>query len=128
MKVLIDTHAFLWMVTADTRLSPKASRVLTNGSNELLISAATAWEIMLKWGVGKLKLVGGPTAFLEEQLAENDIRVIPVEPAHVFRIEGLPAIHQDPFDRLLVAQAIEEDVPILTADAAVQRYPVKAIW
>lgn len=116
------------MVTADKRLSPKASKVLTNGSNELLISAATAWEIMLKRGAGKLKLAGGPTAFLEEQLAKNDIRVIPVELAHVFRIEDLRAIHQDPFDRLLVAQAIEEDVPILTADAAIQQYPVKTIW
>ena len=116
------------MVTADKRLSPKARKVLTNGSNELLLSTASAWEIILKWGAGKIKLAGGPTVFLREQLAKNDIRVLPVELAHVFRVEELLPIHRDPFDRLLVAQAIEEDVPILTADETIQRHPAKTIW
>ena len=128
MKVLIDTHTFLWMITADKRLSPKARKVLTTGSNELLLSTASAWEIMLKWGAGKLKLTGGPTVFLREQLAQNGIRILPVELAHVLRVEELLPIHRDPFDRLLVAQAIEEDVPILTADETIQRYPAKTIW
>lgn len=128
MKVLLDTHAFLWWVHDDPRLSPAARRIIADGENILFFSAASAWEIVLKWQLGKLKVRPGAAAFLTKQLSVNRIEALPVLLAHVLHLSKLPARHRDPFDRMLIAQSLVEDLPIVTADPEFQKYPVQTVW
>jgi len=86
------------------------------------------WEIVLKAGAGKLHLRGGPGRFLEREIQRNRLSPLPIQPAHVLRVPSLPAIHKDPFDRLLIAQAQVEKLPLITTDPEITRYPVQVIW
>jgi PIN domain nuclease of toxin-antitoxin system len=126
MKVLLDTHAFLWAIGDEKRLSPKVSRLLL--SAEAWWSVASVWEVLAKVAIGKLLLPQPTGAYLTRKLETNGVRVLPVSLSHVLRIESLPLHHRDPFDRLLIAQSIEEGWPIVTADPWFQRYPVEIIW
>jgi PIN domain nuclease of toxin-antitoxin system len=128
MKYLLDAHAFLWAVTEDERLSPAAAQVFTDTGHELLLSAATIWEILTKVQIGKLPLPLPAGNFIRSQLAANDVHVLPVRFEHVLRLEQIPLHHRDPFDRMLVAQAMEEKLPILSCDPWFEKYPVKVIW
>ena len=128
MKALLDTHAFLWMVTDDERLSRRARKVIADGNNELFLSAAGAWELVLKAQAGKLELDGGAAVFLREELPRNAISLLPIGLPHVLRLAELPPLHRDPFDRLLIAQAQVEGLPVLTADRAIKKYSVRTIW
>ncbi len=128
MNAILDTHAFLWAVTDDRRLSETARAVIADGSNQVFLSAASMWEIVLKAGAGKLHVAGGTERFLEREMRRNRISALPIQPSHVFRIPSLPAIHKDPFDRLLIAQAQVENLPLITADPEIARYPVQVIW
>jgi PIN domain nuclease of toxin-antitoxin system len=128
MRALLDTHVFLWWVTADPRLSPRASDYLTSGANVLLFSVASGWELAIKAGLGRLAVPGGLDSFIPEQLTRNAIDVLPVQMRHALFVASVPALHRDPFDRLLVAQAILEQVPLLTADERLRPYPVETIW
>lgn len=128
MNAILDTHAFLWMVTDDRRLSETAREVITDGANEVFLSAASMWEMVLKAGLGKLHLSGGPARFLAHEIRRNRLSPLAIQPAHVLRVASLPAIHKDPFDRLLIAQAQVENLPLITADPEITRYPVQAIW
>lgn len=128
MKVLLDTHAFLWLVTDDPNLSPRAREIFLSDGNELLVSAVTGFEISVKYSLGKLELTEPPREFMENRLRNNALTHLPVQLHHTYRLAHLPFHHRDPFDRLLVAQALEEDVPLLTADAALSAYEVETIW
>jgi PIN domain nuclease of toxin-antitoxin system len=128
VNAILDTHTFLWMVTDDRRLSETARRVIADGANELFLSAASIWEIVLKAGVGKLQIKGGAARFLEREIQRNRLSMLPIQPAHVFRVPSLPVIHKDLFDRLLIAQAQVESLPLITADPEITRYPVQVIW
>lgn len=129
MRVLLDTHAFLWWITEDPRLSANASRVIADGKNTILFSAASAWEIAIKASLGRLEVAAEDLeSFISEELARNAIEPLPVLITHALHVNTLPHHHRDPFDRLLVAQAQLEQVPILTADQQIARYPVKVIW
>ena len=128
MNAILDTHTFLWMVTDDRRLSETARQVIADGANQLFLSAASIWEIVLKAGAGKLRLQGGPARFLEREIQRNHLSALPIQSAHILRVPSLPAIHKDPFDRLLVAQAQVENLPLITADPELTRYPVQVIW
>ncbi len=128
MKCLLDAHAFLWAVTRNKRLSPAAEEVFTNTGRELLLSAASVWEILTKVQIGKLLLPLPAGSYLRRLLAANDIQVLPVSFEHVLRLEQLPLHHRDPFDRILVAQALEEKLPIVSCDPLLKKYPVKVIW
>lgn len=128
MNAILDTHTFLWMVTDDRRLSETARKVIADGANQLFLSAASMWEIVLKAGTGKLHLKGGPSRFLEHEIQRNRLSPLPIQPAHVLRVPSLPVIHKDPFDRLLIAQAQVENLPLITADPELTRYPVQVIW
>lgn len=127
MKALLDTHAFLWAILDDVRLSRRAQRTFT-GPNELWLSVASLWEILIKVKTGKLPLPQPSGPYLVKKLGENRIEVLPIKLDHVLRIETLAVHHRDPFDRILVAQSIEEKLPLITADPIFERYPVELIW
>jgi len=128
MRVLLDTHVFLWWIADDPQISRTAHDVIQNGSNDLFLSATSAWEMAIKAQIGRLKLPKRPEVFVPEQLARNAITHLPIQLGHALRVASLPPIHDDPFDRLLVAQSQMEEVPILTADPEIARYPIDIIW
>ncbi|MFY9301943.1 MAG: type II toxin-antitoxin system VapC family toxin [Atribacterales bacterium] len=128
MKALLDTHVFLWWITDDQRLSSRVREIIADGTNEILFSAASGWEIAIKTRLGRLQLPDDPKIFIPEQLELNAIEVLPVQIGHALHVYQLPSHHRDPFDHLLIAQAQLEKLPILTADPQISRYPVEVIW
>jgi len=126
MRVLLDTHTFIWAITDERRLSPRARTLIA--SSELWWSVVSLWEAIQKAQVGKLSLPLPAGPFLTGELSSNHVRLLPVSLSHVLRVEELPLHHRDPFDRLLIAQSIEEGWPIITADPWFTRYPVDVIW
>lgn len=128
MKLLLDTHAFLWWVSDDDRLSRRARRALTDEGNEAFFSVVSAWEIVVKTGLGKLRLPETPEKFLLKELERNPFAPLPLHLRHVLRLATLPNLHRDPFDRLLVAQALIEELSIVSGDEQVRRYPAKVVW
>ncbi len=128
MKLLLDTHVFLWLIADDRRLSTTAKRVILDSDSELLLSTASVWEVLLKVQIGKLPLPTPVGIFLQRQFTDNAITSLPLTLEHVLRLENLPMHHRDPFDRILIAQAIAESVPIVTADRQFAKYDVETIW
>jgi len=128
MRVLLDTHAFLWWITEDRRLSARAREVMTDGGNDLLLSAASGWEIAIKASLGRITLPVPIDRFLSEQLQRNGIGTLPIEMSHALRVHAIPLLHRDPFDRLLVAQAQLEKLRILTSDPQIAQYDVETLW
>ncbi|OGQ00812.1 MAG: twitching motility protein PilT [Deltaproteobacteria bacterium RBG_19FT_COMBO_52_11] len=128
MKILLDTHAFLWWITDDQKLSSRAREVISDAENELFFSAASGWEISIKVQLGRLKLPEEPERFIPEQLRLNFIRSLPIQMRHALFVSTLPNHHRDPFDRMLVAQAQLEEMSILSADLQMSRYQVELIW
>ena len=128
MRVPLDTHSFLWFVTADPKLSAPAQRVIVAGSNELLLSVACVWEIAIKVSIGRLPIPEPLDTFIPAQLRINRIGLLPIELRHTLKVASLPLHHRDPFDRLLIAQALAEGLPIVSADPAFDSYPVQRLW
>lgn len=124
MNLLLDTHAFLWAIDNDPRLSQKARDAITDGHNIVFVSAATAWEISIKKAIGKLKVPQGN--YLEE-LRLHRFTPLDITTEHAFAVEGLPQHHKDPFDRLLVAQAQVEKLTLVTRDPRLKAYAVQVI-
>lgn len=128
MNALLDTHAFLWAVTGDRRLSSPARALIEDGENQVFLSAVSMWEIVLKAKAGKLHVEGSVAKMLEEQMRQARISPLAIYPAHVLRVAALPPIHKDPFDRLLVAQAQAENLALVSGDPEIRRYTVQVIW
>ena len=128
MRLLLDTHVFLWWVTDAPELSRRARRAIADSKSECLLSVASCWEMAIKAGLGKLELSGRIDRFLPQQMASNGIRELPVEMRHATRVARLPFHHRDPFDRLLAAQALEEGLSIVSADHIFKRYGLTRIW
>jgi PIN domain nuclease of toxin-antitoxin system len=128
MRLLLDTHAFLWWVSADRRLSRRARGAIANARNQCLVSVASGWEIAIKVSLGKLRIDAALDRFLPEQLAANGFQALAIELKHAARVARLPFHHRDPFDRLLVAQAVEEELSIVTSDPVFAHYGVKRVW
>lgn len=128
MRALLDTHTFLWWITDNPQLSSRVREIIRDGNNELFLSAASGWEIVIKAQLGRLNLPDNLEHFISEQLTINSIYSLPVQMSHALHIFVLPNHHQDPFDRILVAQAQLENLAILTADQQIARYPVEVIW
>lgn len=128
MRALLDTHSYLWWTLDDRRLSEPARSLIADGSNELLVSVASAWELAIKASLGRIAAPEPIDEFLPDSLARNGFRPLAIELAHALRVSRLPTIHGDPFDRLLIAQALVEGVPIVTSDPVITRYDVETIW
>ncbi len=129
MRLLLDTHTFLWWSSEHgARLSERARDLLADGVTGVSFSVASAWEIAIKVGSGRLGLPDTVERYVPDRVRFHGFDMLPIELSHVFRAGTLPPIHRDPFDRLLIAQAQIEGIPILTADPAITRYDVETIW
>lgn len=128
MKLLLDTHVFIWWDSEPDKLSPQALSLCQNQENVLLLSVASVWEMQIKIQLGKLKLQLPLAQVIDGQKQTNGVQVLPVELGHVLALDGLPAFHKDPFDRLLIAQAQMEDAVLISADPTFTQYPVRVVW
>jgi PIN domain nuclease of toxin-antitoxin system len=128
VKLLLDTHAFLWWASGDPRLSSRAAGLISDAENDVFFSAASAWEIVIKSGLGRVRLPDAPKRYLPDRMARHGFAVLPVQMRHAIRVHDLPPLHRDPFDRMLVAQALAEDMALLSGDPHVARYPVTVLW
>jgi PIN domain nuclease of toxin-antitoxin system len=127
MKALLDTHTFLWAISGNEKLSRRAGEIFA-GPSDLWLSVASIWEILIKVRIGKIPLPQPAGAYLVKKLAENRIEILDVSLDHVLRIESLPNHHNDPFDRMLIAQSLEEKLPLVSSDTVLQRYEIELIW
>lgn len=128
MKLLLDTHAFLWFVTSDPQLSETALDLIAEPTNEILISPASYWEIAIKVSLGKYPLSVPFEKFFQEGIDGSDMAILPIEVRHAAVLASLPMHHKDPFDRMIVSQGIAEQIPIVSADAALDAYGVQRLW
>ena len=128
MRVLLDTHTFLWWVTNDSRLSKSVIEVIKDPEVEVLLSVVTPWEMVIKVGIGKLQLTDTPEVLVREQRSRHHFQILPIKLEHVLKVGALPDHHKDPFDRLLIAQSLEENVPLVTDDPLIQRYVLNILW
>jgi PIN domain nuclease of toxin-antitoxin system len=128
VNLLLDTHALLWFIVGSTNLSTKARALIEDEDNPLFISVASLWEMAIKISLGKLTLTQPFESLIAEQLSINSIELMDIKIDHVGQVARLPLHHRDPFDRLLVAQAIVEQMPIVSADAAFDLYSVRRLW
>ena len=131
MRVLLDGPALLWFRLGDARLSDRARRVMQSDDSDLVLSSVTAWEICTKaakTGSGRLDLPLDPALFIRHCVLDLTLEVLPVQLEHVVTAAGLPKLHKDPFDRLLVAQSRLDNLPILTPDNILPRYQVATLW
>ena len=127
MKLLLDTHAFLWFIDDNPRLSARAKGLLESDA-DLLLSVASLWEISIKVSIGRLTLAQPYDIFIPQQLTNNAIEILPISSAHLGVVSTLPFHHRDPFDRLIIAQAMIEQLPIVSIDAAFDAYSAKRLW
>lgn len=127
MRLLLDTHAFLWFIDDNPRLSPFA-KSLFESNNDLLLSTASLWEIAIKSSIRKLTLPQPFEPFVRQQLSVNAIDILQIETAHLHVVSTLPFHHSDPFDRLLIAQALVEELPVVSADVAFGGYSIERLW
>ncbi len=125
---LLDTHTFLWLATEDERLSPTARELVLDPRNDLFLSVTSVWEMAIKKSLGRMELTFPLSRLVAEQLKQLRTSLLEIRREHALLVETLPFHHRDPFDRLLVAQAIEESLPLLSADRQLDAYPVDRVW
>ncbi|MFN6487669.1 MULTISPECIES: type II toxin-antitoxin system VapC family toxin [unclassified Nostoc] len=128
MRVLLDTHAFLWWVTDDPQLSSTSRTIIADSGNILFLSVASVWEIVIKTKSGKLTLPESVEEYIPNRLALNRFESLDIQMTHTLQIATLPNIHRDPFDRILIAQSQVENLPIVTIDQKIAQYSVEIIW
>ena len=128
MSYLLDTHAFIWWAGEPARLSSLAVTLCSNPAHTLLLSIASVWEMQIKFQLGKLHLALPLAEIIKNQQQTNQLEILPVSLAHIWGLAKLPDYHKDPFDRLLIAQAITEGLTLISHDANIARYPVQVAW
>jgi PIN domain nuclease of toxin-antitoxin system len=128
MRVMIDTHIFIWYVQNSQRLNSSVVNLINDGKNDILFSTASVWEMAIKQSTGKLNLGVPYASFIEEQMRLNNMELLPIKLEHLEVVTSLPFHHRDPFDRLLISQALVENIPILSIDVAFDDYPVQRLW
>ncbi len=128
MNILLDTCTFLWVTVGSDELSDAAKDMFVDPGNEVYLSAASCWEISVKWLLGKLHLPEDPGSFLAKQRTQHLIEPLPIAEQAVFHLTKLPRHHKDPFDRILICQAIEHSLVLLTPDPLITQYPVRTAW
>lgn len=128
MRLLLDTHTFLWFIADDSRLSTQARSLIEDAANDIVLSIASVWEMAIKISLGKLSLDTPFATFIPEQLRLNQIDLLGINIEHLSALVSLPFYHRDPFDRLLIAQAIVENIPLIGVDEAFDAYPSVRLW
>jgi PIN domain nuclease of toxin-antitoxin system len=128
VTLLFDTHVLLWFLRDDPQLSAAAKSAIEDPSNRKLVSVASCWELAIKAGLGKLKLGEPAAVLLGREIPRNLFELLPITLAHATLVETLPGHHKDPFDRLLIAQAITEQAPLLSADGQLDAYGIARVW
>lgn len=128
MKLLLDTHAFLWWITGSDRVSHHARDAISDTANEVYVSAASGWELAIKASLGRVALPDDLEGFLSEQLATNGFDVLPIHLRHALGVYRLPDLHRDPFDRMLIAQAIAERMSLVSGDPRIAGYGTDVLW
>ncbi len=128
MKYLIDTHVFKWLDNESNKLSPKVQAIMADRNNQLVLSLVSVWEIQIKVQLGKMNLRTQLNTVIEDQQRINQIELLPVKLEHILYLENLPSHHRDPFDRILIAQAISEGLTLINHDSSFSQYPVKIEW
>src|SRR5262249_47752832 len=128
VRLLLDTHAFLWFITGDAQLSAVAHGLISDPLNDVLISPASYWEVAIKVSMQKYPLTVPFETFIDEGIAGNGFEILPMEVRHAAALAALPFHHKDPFDRMIVAQALVEGIPLVSADALLDAYPIRRLW
>ncbi len=128
MKILLDTCTFLWIITADPQVSAHACELFVDPFNEVWLSGVSSWEISMKYALGRLPLPESPDQLIPSQRELHGIESLPLEEEATFYLTKLPEYHKDPFDRMLVCQAIVRGLTILTPDKLIQQYPARTTW
>jgi len=128
MKYLLDTHAFLWFVSDDSRLSPRARSIIKDRNQEVYFSAASAWEMSIKIRLGRLTIEEELETFIVKQLAENNFSTLSITVLHSLYTSKLPEIHKDPFDRMIIAQSKLENMSLISKDKNIKKYKVPMVW
>lgn len=128
MKLLLDTHAFIWWSDEPEKLSEKVLESCQNDENSLILSIASIWEMQIKIQLGKMRLKHSLRYLIENQQNINNLQILPVTINHIYMLENLPMHHRDPFDRLLICQAMEERLVLVSKDSVFSGYPVSIYW
>ncbi len=128
MKLLIDTSAFLWFLTADKQLSEAAAAAIRSSENDVWLSAVSFWEILVKHHLGRLPLPEPPSSYISKQRKRHGIASLALRERVIAHLPKLPALHKDPFDRMLVCQSLEHRLILVTSDPLVRAYPIKTLW
>ncbi len=128
MRLLLDTHTFLWFIDGNAALSPAARALIEDPANERYMSMASLWEIAIKYSLGRIQLAQPFHIFLPQQLLHNQMEILGITVAHTAAIATLPYQHKDPFDRMIIAQALVESLPVISIDTALDAYGVSRIW
>jgi PIN domain nuclease of toxin-antitoxin system len=128
VKLLLDTHSFLWFIAGDARLSEQGRALIEDSDNEKFVSIASIWEIAIKTSLGKLPLTKPFEQFIPEQIQRNGLDVLGLRVEHAAKVALLPFHHRDPFDRMIVAQSLAEDIAVVSNDAILDDYGIKRLW
>jgi PIN domain nuclease of toxin-antitoxin system len=128
VRLLLDTATFLWVISDAPELSGRARELVVDPENDVYLSAVSAWEIAVKYALGRLPLPDSPERFVPEQRKQQGIEELPLDEESALQLTRLPMLHKDPFDRMLVCQAITQALLILTPDELISQYPVRTVW
>jgi len=128
MNCLLDTHTFLWWDSSQTRLSKHAVELCQSSENTLFLSLASIWELQIKVLSGKLAIRLPLSVLVQEQVETNGLHLLPILPEHVYTLHKLPDLHRDPFDRMLIAQAMHERMVLISHDSLIAQYPIAVYW
>lgn len=128
MNLLLDTATFLWYVSADPRLPAPTRDLIRSAEHDVWLSVVSIWEVVVKAQIGRLKLPGPAWAYVTAERERHAIASLPLEEGAIANLAKLPAFHRDPFDRMLICQALHLELTLVTGDSAIERYPVKTVW
>jgi PIN domain nuclease of toxin-antitoxin system len=127
MRLILDTHVFLWYIVGDARLPTTFRDAIRDPANEVFLSVASVWEAVIKFGIGKLPLPAPPAEYMPLQRRRHGIASLSIDEGALVHVSKLPQLHRDPFDRMIMGQALQHDLTVVTVDAAVRSYPVKLL-
>ncbi len=127
MRLLLDTHIFLWFISRDSQLAIAVRDAIRNPRNEVFLSVVSLWEIIIKHQIGKLPLPQAPDIYVPAQRARHQIASLSIDEASIIQVANLPLLHRDPFDRLLIGQALEHSLTLVTVDPVIQAYPAISV-